>query len=251
MGISATDENVGAAVLSIARLLQFSRSQTRPAQGELMPDGSWKMDDTVVLFFCVFGFGGGIATQKAGMPSIVVALLLATGVASLIYRFLGGVSDSSFAIGALKLTGTAAFLVGMTLLVNAKLPQQSVAPSSAFTTADLVNHTWRWDYGTGGWTGDFYFSLDEHKNIIFNGTEFYRCTAPGKCDDLYDISNGRAEIVDGGLVLHAHARDRLNGRYVDWQTGEPLKKTVAFEGSLQDPSEPSQNYGISLFRRTY
>jgi len=45
-----------------------------------MLDGTWKMDDTVVLFFCAFGFGGGIVTQKMEMPSIVVALLLATGV---------------------------------------------------------------------------------------------------------------------------------------------------------------------------
>lgn len=216
-----------------------------------MPDRKWKIDDTVVLFFCVFGFGGGIALQKLGMPSIVVSLLLATGVASLIYRFLGGIADSTFAIGALKLTGTAAFLVGMTWFVNSKMPQPDQAAPDTFTTADLVGHTWRWDYGRGGWTGDFYFSLDAGKNIVFSGVEGYHCSSADKCESLYEVKNGHAEIVDGALVLHAHVRDYLNGRYLDWQTVQPLKRTVAFEGSLMDPSEPGQNHGISLFRRTY
>jgi hypothetical protein len=229
-------------------------------------DSKWKIDDTVVLFFCVFGFGGGIVAGKLGLPPIVGALLLATGVAALIYRFLGGIADSTFTVGALKLTGTAAFLVGMTWYLNGQLESQlakaqdaaealvaskALAEAHPLTTAELAKSIYRWDYGSAGWTGDYSFKLDEDKKIVFSGQESYQCTTPGNCHTLYEITNGHAYLVGPDLYVKAHIHDLRNNREFDVETGTPLKRTVAFEGSMQDPNNPGQNFGVSLFARTY
>jgi hypothetical protein len=210
---------------------------------------NWQADDTVVLLFCLLGFGGGVAAPKMGCSPIVEALLLATGVAVPIYRFLGGIGDSSFTMGALKLTGTAAFLVGMTWFVDSKLVEElskAQASTIAFTTAGLANRTFRWDYGTGGMTDDFRFSLDQQNNVVFSGLERL-CVSDEKpnknevkCNKKYEVTNGRAKIIDGGFVLQAQVHDVTCNHDFEWQTVQPLKQTVAFEGSLQDPKDPSQ-----------
>lgn len=57
-------------------------------------------------------------------PPALIAIFLGISVASLLYRFLGGVHDATFAIGALKVTGSAAVLVGIAWWTNSQLNQQ-------------------------------------------------------------------------------------------------------------------------------
>lgn len=214
-----------------------------------MPDNNWKFDDTVVLFFCVCGFGGGLAASKIGSPPVIISLLLATGVASLIYRFLGGMAGASVSVGALRLTGTAAVLVGMMLLVDSKLHVEMPQTNEhSLTKADLVG-TWRWDYGQGGWTGDFTFKM-VNNDVVFTGTES-RCTDPLHCTPLFLLTDGRADVVNDGLQLDAQVHDYEHNVDFEWREVQPLHRTIAFEGSLKPVSGSTQSWGISLFKRTY
>ena len=55
------------------------------------------------------------------IPPITVSFLLATGLAALTYRYLGGIDGASFTVGALKLGGALAALVGIAMLINNSL----------------------------------------------------------------------------------------------------------------------------------
>lgn len=61
---------------------------------------------------------------KVDLPPVFVSLFLATGVSSLIYRFLGGTKGASFTTGALKVGGSAALLLGTTWFLNTTLEKQ-------------------------------------------------------------------------------------------------------------------------------
>jgi hypothetical protein len=92
---------------------------------------TWYIDEIVVAAFAFLGFGGAVFLPlKFGfnnVPPVVVSFLLATGLAALAYRYLGGIPSASFSIGALKLSGALAALVGIALLINSQLlPQTSV-----------------------------------------------------------------------------------------------------------------------------
>jgi hypothetical protein len=86
----------------------------------------WYIDEIVVAAFAFLGFGGAVFLPlRYNLPPIVVSFLLATGLAALTYRYLGGIEGTSFAIGALKLTGTLAALVGIAMLINSQLVSQT------------------------------------------------------------------------------------------------------------------------------
>jgi hypothetical protein len=87
-----------------------------------------RLDEIVVTIFACFGVIGGvyIAVCHKEAPSIVAAILLSTGLSAFIYRFLGGIGDASFAVGALKLSGSAAVLFGLAFAVDNKLTHETV-----------------------------------------------------------------------------------------------------------------------------
>ena len=89
------------------------------------PGRKWTPDDTVALVFAFIGFVGGVLLllyYKA--PPIVVSFFLATGVAALVYKFLGGIQATSFAVGALKLGGTLAAIGAGGRAWSVPAPQQ-------------------------------------------------------------------------------------------------------------------------------
>lgn len=87
----------------------------------------WQIDEIVVSGFAILGFAGAIFLPlKYTVPPIEVAFLLATGLAALTYRYLGGIpAGTSFKVGALKLSGALAALVGIALLINYELVSQT------------------------------------------------------------------------------------------------------------------------------
>jgi len=88
----------------------------------------WYLDEIVVAAFAFLGFGGAVFLPLkfgfSSIPPIVVSFLLATGIAALTYRYLGGIQGASVAIGALKLSGAIAALVGIAMLINHTLVSQ-------------------------------------------------------------------------------------------------------------------------------
>ena len=57
-------------------------------------------------------------------PPMLLSILLGIAVAALTYRYLGGSQGSVFSVGALKIVGSAALLIGTAYLANSGLTQQ-------------------------------------------------------------------------------------------------------------------------------
>jgi hypothetical protein len=83
-----------------------------------------RFENIVILIAFVSGFAGGLLLYFNNALPIMVAIFLGTGIASLVYRFLGGTSGNSMQIGALKFTGTIAVLIGSAWFINQKLFEQ-------------------------------------------------------------------------------------------------------------------------------
>jgi hypothetical protein len=95
----------------------------RPKLPELAPmpaSRPWTMDDVFVAVFALLGVGGAVflPLRFEGFSPTITSFLLATGLAALTYRYLGGVQGASFSMGTLKLGGALAALVGIGLLVH-------------------------------------------------------------------------------------------------------------------------------------
>ena len=69
----------------------------------------------VVLGFALIGFIGSVVLFLYELPAILVAVFLTTGVASLVYGFLGGITGAKFNLGPLQVTGSLAALLGIAI----------------------------------------------------------------------------------------------------------------------------------------
>jgi hypothetical protein len=101
---------------------------TDPSKPPKTPTRQWYIDEIIVAAFAFLGVGGAVFLPLhygfASVPPIVVSFLLATGLAALTYRFLGGIQGASFTVGTLKLGGALAALVGIAWFVNGRLVPQ-------------------------------------------------------------------------------------------------------------------------------
>ena len=115
--------------------------QSTPADGtEPRPSGS-ASEDVVIVAVIALGFLGSIIIYVLGwpIPALVVSILLSAAVSALVYRFLGGISqDTAFRVGALKLGGVLAALIGCGLLFTKYLPE----PHTLDTFFDPPRHEW-------------------------------------------------------------------------------------------------------------
>lgn len=83
-----------------------------------------KFENTVIAIVLFAALGGAVALKLTNpdAPPILIATLAGTGVAALVYRFLGGIApDTSMTIGALKLGGTLAALIGVAWFIDERL----------------------------------------------------------------------------------------------------------------------------------
>ncbi len=83
-------------------------------------------EDIVIIVVCTLGLIGGVILFYLNSPPIIISLFLATGLSALVYRFLGGIEYAVFGIGALKLAGVGAFLIGSAFWINSYLEKQLV-----------------------------------------------------------------------------------------------------------------------------
>jgi hypothetical protein len=82
-------------------------------------------EDIVIIVVMAFGFLGGLIAQKMDYQPIIVSILFGTGIASLVYRFLGGIQDStSFNLGPIKIVGALAALISTAWVIDMKLAEQ-------------------------------------------------------------------------------------------------------------------------------
>ena len=78
----------------------------------------------VIISSLVIGFLGAVIMVYFKMPSIISSVFLATGIATLVYYFLGGISDSSFDMGPVRLGGSIAALIASAWIINLELKDQ-------------------------------------------------------------------------------------------------------------------------------
>ncbi len=89
---------------------------------------SLEAEDIVIILVIIFGFLLSIAIFLFHwpIPPIMSAVLIGTALSALVYRFLGGIqANTSFTIGALKLSGTMAALIGCIYFINSALEKQT------------------------------------------------------------------------------------------------------------------------------
>jgi len=66
-------------------------------------------------------------TLKLSVPPILVAVFMGIAVSAIVYRFLGGISpETAFSVGALKLGGSMAALIGCAWFINVELESQTL-----------------------------------------------------------------------------------------------------------------------------
>jgi hypothetical protein len=88
----------------------------------------WYIDEVIVAAFAFLGVGGAVFLPlHYSIPPITTSFLLATGLAALTYRFLGGIQGASFTVGSLKLGGALAALVGIAMLIDHALAAELAA----------------------------------------------------------------------------------------------------------------------------
>ena len=96
--------------------------------------------------------------STATAPPIIIAFFLATGVSSLVYRFLGGIEGAKLTLGTLRIGGSLAALVGVAVAVNPYLQTQSLAMVS-------IDGRYEWQYAAEGWKGYINVEKDGSANI--------------------------------------------------------------------------------------
>lgn len=99
----------------------------------------WYIDEIIVAAFAFLGVGGSVFLPlRYPIPPITTSFLLATGLAALTYRFLGGIQGASFTVGSLKLGGALAALVGIALVINHGLVAEQPLPHQAYQLTGVV-----------------------------------------------------------------------------------------------------------------
>lgn len=113
-------------------------------------------ENKVILTTILTGFIGGVLIYFLKLPAIVVSIFLATGIAALVYRFLGGTAGASMVMGTLKLSGSIAVLLGSAYFINGELVKQTKSSDdqerSGPTTVSFDPHRSNWvavDKATG------------------------------------------------------------------------------------------------------
>jgi len=104
-------------------------------------------EDAVIIFVCGLTLilsvitGGLWSVEKPiVVPPPIIAIMLGISVSSLVYRFLGGVGEATFAMKGLKVTGSAAILFGVAVWANMELKPYVPETNKENTPLDLSQH---------------------------------------------------------------------------------------------------------------
>jgi len=205
---------------------------------------SFRSDDIVIVFFALLGFIGSVVLyQTTSAPPIIVSFFLATGVSSLVYRFLGGIQAVSLTWGALKITGTAAALIGIALGVNRYLEVQTLELVSAEGRYD-------WQFAGGGWKG--YLQVERDGSVSTHMIRYLQCDGVQKVVPLLQQA-GKASVKE--TDNRTRLRILIPVKFANYdahcnQTG--LQETTTLTGSLARRAafagevEYQNSYGSSL-----
>jgi hypothetical protein len=204
----------------------------------------FRSDDIIIVFFALLGIIGSVVLyQTTSAPPIIVSFFLATGVSSLVYRYLGGIQGASITWGAVKLTGTAAALVGIALGVNKYLEVQTLELVSAEGRYD-------WQFAGGGWKG--YLQVEKDGSVSTHMIRYMQCDGVQKIVPLLQQA-GKASVkeIDNRTRLHISIPVKF-ANYDQHCNQTGLQETTTLVGSLTRRAafagevEYQNSYGSSL-----
>lgn len=215
------------------------------------------LDDVVMILFAFGGLAGAVVLDMTQNASpLIVAILASTALAALLYRFLGGIrATDSFAVGGLKVGGSAAVLIGAILVLNPVFAQQFEQRGflRKISRVTLVG-SWKSQYAPGGSEAIFNF-YDSGKDITFDGYQRER-TNTGEWHETYRMQNGVASIVGDGVKLTCKVIDQSKpDQQFIWETPQPLVPQPCLQGRfLAHGTAPLsalgiQEWGIGLQKR--
>jgi hypothetical protein len=206
----------------------------------------------VVAAFAFLGVAGAVFVPiRLHVPPILISFLMATGLASLAYRYLGGIPGTSIVIGTLKLGGALAALVGIAVLINNYVSRQ--VQFQLVTDDDIVG-PWKWVYARGAASGHIYISRDHSGNLVVDG-EQDKYTTEDSHVPLYTLKNGKAKLLNrNSLTLEVDVEDHVNKDHFHWKADAPLVLLPAFRGSMratrEDGSVITDTWGITFYKQS-
>lgn len=86
----------------------------------------WLLDDVVIVAFAAtcLAIAYSLGTAKQLYPPTFISIFLGIAVAAITYRYLGGTDNSQLSIAFLKLGGSAALLLGVTIYVGSAVTKE-------------------------------------------------------------------------------------------------------------------------------
>jgi hypothetical protein len=219
-----------------------------------------RWDDIIIVIFALLGFIGSVVLYRtASAPPPIIAFFLAMGVASLVYRFLGGLEKAELVWGTLKITGTMAALIGIAVYVNSEIKAQQSADDLRFQERakimkelllEPVDGLYDWQYAGAGWSG--YIEVKKDGSAETHMQRYLTCNGVQKPVTLLrQVGPGKVEADEFQTEVHVNIPVQFvkydancNETGVDGKTvltGHLLRKP-AFAG----PIEYQNQYGAPL-----
>lgn len=212
-------------------------------------------EDYVVICFSLLGLVGSVFLYFLRMPSVMISVFLSAGIAALVYRFLGGIQGATFTVGALKLTGTIAALIGVAFWIDST---KQLTPQFHLVSDDVMVGEWEWDSvgPSTAWDGHLNF-VKVNGLLTFSGKEYSVEKVPGgtRRTLLLEMTNGKAALSKGtGLTLESDVKEYQYGRKFHWKSIAPFSLTPAFLGALRpempdDPNLESEPWGMLIYKK--
>lgn len=88
-------------------------------------------EKTIICIILSIGLLGGVALIFLKMPPIIPSIFIAMAISTLVFYFLGGIENSNFDMGPVKLSGSIAALIGSAFFINWQLSGQQTNPDGA------------------------------------------------------------------------------------------------------------------------
>jgi len=142
------------------------------------------------------------------IPPPIISIFLGIAVSALLYRFLGGVHNASFTVGALKVTGTAAILIGVAYWSNGQLEKYLPQKTPEYPHFDFEKDV---SPDASGW---YAVDLDTGKpvSINFRGhDQQHPAPAQNELDTLRQNRNLGLKMVDDQLLVYAKDSQHIVG----------------------------------------
>lgn len=225
-------------------------------------------EDIVVISVSLFTLGASLPLYIYHFPHTLLAIFLAMGVTSWVYKVLGGIQGAAFRAGVFRVGGSLAALMGVAYWVDGRLEnfmkyldaQKMAAERFHLVSSDLIVGEWKWEAtgASASWTGHLDFKK-ENDQFVFSGEEFNWEKKPGGADQrtlLFRLSNGKATLTNGNSLtlesdVESLARDHRYHPKWHWKSVAPFALVPAFSGDLR-PENPSDGttWGMLIVKQT-